>query len=443
VTSNVKDGFFNLVSRGTELLSGKQALLGYFVGEESDFVRFNRAKVRQAMTIRQGHLSLSLIDDSRRDRTTLSLSGDLETDRTTVTRCIREMQAGIARMPADPYLLYSTEPSSAERVDRGALPSREELLSAVLGAADGTDFVGISAAGPISRGFASSFGHRLWHEVDSFQVDWSLYHARDKAVSSTYAASRWEKSAFLSRMDAARTALEHLARPAKTIPPGSYRTYLTPAALAELVTLLNWGGASEKAQRTKTSSLQKLVEGQAVLSPKFTLSERTKDGLSPAFDQVGFRKPDEVALVRAGRHAGALIGPRSAREYGAAANADAEETFASADVAAGGLPNSDVLTALGTGIYVGNLWYLNFSDRANGRVTGMTRFATFWVEDGKIVAPLNVMRFDDSLYRMLGEHLLDFTVERDVIQSSSTYSNRSVETTRLPGALIKEVSFTL
>lgn len=40
------------------------------------------------------------------------------------------------------------------------------------------------------------------------------------------------------------------------------------------------------------------------------------------------------------------------------------------------------------------LWYLNFSDRPGGRITGMTRFASFWVEDGRIVAPLNVMRFD-------------------------------------------------
>ncbi len=35
----------------------------------------------------------------------------------------------------------------------------------------------------------------------------------------------------------------------------------------------------------------------------------------------------------------------------------------------------------------------------------MTRFASFWVEHGRIVAPLNVMRFDDSLFRVLGPNL--------------------------------------
>ena len=54
---------------------------------------------------------------------------------------------------------------------------------------------------------------------------------------------------------------------------------------------------------------------------------------------------------------------------------------------------------MGTGVYIGNLGYLNYSDRTAGRMTGMTRFATFWVEDGQVVAPLNVMRFDDTILR--------------------------------------------
>ena len=41
----------------------------------------------------------------------------------------------------------------------------------------------------------------------------------------------------------------------------------------------------------------------------------------------------------------------------------------------------------------------------NCRLTGMTRFATFWVEHGQIVAPVEAMRFDDSLYRLLGSEL--------------------------------------
>jgi hypothetical protein len=53
------------------------------------------------------------------------------------------------------------------------------------------------------------------------------------------------------------------------------------------------------------------------------------------------------------------------------------------------------------------------------------------------------MRFDDSLYRMLGDNLIDLTSAREFIVSASTYGQRSVETMRVPGALLGELLFTL
>ena len=103
----------------------------------------------------------------------------------------------------------------------------------------------------------------------------------------------------------------------------------------------------------------------------------------------------------------------------------------------------DALEALDTGCYIDNLWYLNYSDRPAGRITGMTRFATFWVERGRIVAPVNVMRFDDSLYRMLGENVIDLTSERELLLDASTYEARSTRSMRLPGALLSVLRFTL
>jgi hypothetical protein len=92
---------------------------------------------------------------------------------------------------------------------------------------------------------------------------------------------------------------------------------------------------------------------------------------------------------------------------------------------------------------VGNLWYLNYSDRPACRMTGMTRFATFWVEKGKVVAPVNVLRFDDTLYRMLGSKLEALTAETELLLDSETYGERGLRSSRLPGALVSELSFTL
>jgi predicted Zn-dependent protease len=123
--------------------------------------------------------------------------------------------------------------------------------------------------------------------------------------------------------------------------------------------------------------------------------------------------------------------------------ASAAEAPESVEMAAGDIARDDVLQRLGTGVYINNLWYLNYSDRVACRMTGMTRFATFWVEGGVIQAPLSVMRFDESIYRMLGDHLLGLTAERDFILDSSTYHERSTGSSRLPGALVEDFNFTL
>jgi predicted Zn-dependent protease len=92
---------------------------------------------------------------------------------------------------------------------------------------------------------------------------------------------------------------------------------------------------------------------------------------------------------------------------------------------------------------VSNLWYLNFSDRTACRATGMTRFATFWVEHGVIQSPVEVMRFDETIYRMLGENLVGMTAERELILDPGTYFQRSTDSARLPGALVEDFSLTL
>ncbi len=112
-------------------------------------------------------------------------------------------------------------------------------------------------------------------------------------------------------------------------------------------------------------------------------------------------------------------------------------------MAAGTLVQKDALDALGTGLAIGNLHYLNYSDRPACRMTGMTRFATFWVENGKIVAPVDVLRFDDTVYRMLGTNLEALTAETELLLDAGTYGCRKLSSLRLPGALVAEMAFTL
>jgi predicted Zn-dependent protease len=150
-----------------------------------------------------------------------------------------------------------------------------------------------------------------------------------------------------------------------------------------------------------------------------------------------------VALIENGAYGDFLVSPRSAAEYQVPGNgASRDEAPLSAEMAPGVVGLDQVAAVLDTGLYIGNLWYLNYSDRNAARLTGMTRFATFWVENGEIREPVNAMRFDETIYHLLGEHLLGLTSDRERLLDPSSYGARSQRGTLLPGVLVDAVNFT-
>lgn len=441
---DMKDYFHSLAAHVDTLAKPGEVILSKMAAEASDFIRFNKSAVRQAMAIRQVSWTLTLIHLNRRIDAQVSLAGTLATDRETLTALTAELRAGLEGLAEDPFLLYDTVVRESSHVSRGALPDPGQVIDEVLAAGRGLDLVGLYAGGPILRGFANTLGTRLWHEVENFNLGWCLYHDRDKAVKSAYAGDAWEAPAFASRMSFAREQLARLAEPPRTLDPGSYRAFIAPAAMTEILSMLSWAGFGLKSRNTKQSALIRMADQGVRLSPEVTLLENTRDGLACGFQAEGFERPGQVGLVEAGALAAPLVSPRSSREYGVPTNgANASESPESLDLAPGTLAEAKALEALGTGIYVGNLWYLNFSDRSACRLTGMTRFASFWVEDGRIRAPLNVMRFDDSAYRVLGDNLEALTRERDLVVDDNSYGERSTGSMRTPGALLREFALTL
>ena len=438
----MKAAFFELADALTRECGRGEVLLATLSGERSDFVRFNKALVRQAGTVEQRYLTLRAIREGRQASATIALAGGAD-DLDLAKRALARLRDMLAQLPEDPWLIVAETPRSTTFERRGSLPPAEHVISQVVEEARGLDFVGFYAAGTICRGFANSHGQRNWHEVDTFNFDWSVHLRADKAVKEGYAGFEWDSAVLSRKIAGSAERLELLAKPPVTLEPGEYRCYLAPRALEEVTGLLSWSAFSARSRATRQSALLRMEHGER-LSPAITLSENTADGIAPLFQQDGFVRPARVTLIDRGALGESLVSPRSAKEYGYAANgASAGESPESLDLAPGNLDESDALSALGDGLYIGNLWYLNYSDRPAGRITGMTRFATFKVERGRIVAPLNPLRFDDTLYRMLGENLVDLTREREILLSTSTYDERSTSSARLPGALVERLRFTL
>ena len=414
-----------------------------FCGETTDFVRMNRGKVRQPGHVEQQHLTLQLVRGARHASHTITLTRDRAADVAALRDAVAALRAVLPELADDPLLLLPSTVMSSRSERGGPLPATAELVETILGAAAGEDLVGILAAGPVQRGFANSEGQRNWHQATTFNLQWSLYYRADKAVKSSYAGFRWDADHFAARMTQARERLALISRPARSLTPGRYRAFLAPSAMEEIAQLLCWGAFSGRALATQQSALARMQAG-ARLDPRVAVSEDTAGGVAPGFQGEGFARPDRVALIGDGALVGSLVSPRTAREFNLIENgANGSEMPESLSMAGGDLPARDALAALDTGLAIGNLWYLNYSDRPNCRMTGMTRFATFWVENGKVVAPVDVLRFDDTLYRMLGDNLEALTAETELLLDPNTYGARMLTSSTLPGALVREMDFTL
>lgn len=436
--------FRSLADHLQACMQGDEAFTLGFHAEQSDFVRLNQGRVRQPGFVEQSNATLRLLEDGRQASVTLTLTGQPDEDRALASSALESLRSALPHLPRDPHLLVNeSDVETHEKGPSGVAPAAE-IVDAFLDAVEGLDAVGILARGPVARGFASSWGQRAWTERESFNLDWSLVHSADRAVKQNLAGEHFDPTALQQTVREGRAQLALLARPAKTLAPGKVRAWLAPAAMQEIWSLVSWGGFSESARRTQQTPLQCLHDGSERFSERLTITEDVASGVAPGFQGDGFVRPPVVTLVRDGRAGDCLTAPRTAQEYGVETNgAGASESPVALTVAPGTLADADILGALGTGVWVSNLWYLNYSDRPKGRLTGMTRFACFWVENGEVVAPINVMRFDDTVWDLLGGGLEALGQCAPLSLDNSTYGQRAMGSTATPGALVSALSFTL
>jgi len=423
------------------LTTGEVLLLNY-QGETSDFVRLNLNKIRQAGNVHQQTLHLDLINNSREASASMQLSGRLEDDLKQAHSVLGRLREQLPLLPEDPHLNYATRVNNTTHHADNTLPAAGDALEQLIDAAHGLDLVGAWAGGEMSHGFANSLGQFNWHSGYSFNLDWSIYREGDKAVKQNYAGFEWNGDFLAHKIAQARDTLELLGQKQKQLSPGKYRVFLTPSAMQELMGMVSWGGFGLKSHRTAQTPLLSMVREGVTLHKDVSISENHAAGLTPRFTRDGFIKPDSVELIKAGEYRDCLANSRSAREYGEAVNC-ADEAPQSLEISGGQLHQNDVFKALDTGLYISNLWYCNFSDRNHCRITGMTRFACLWVEQGRPVAPVNVMRFDESIYHILGDRLEGLTREQEHILDNGSYEWRSDASARLPGALVNDFTFTL
>jgi predicted Zn-dependent protease len=413
--------------------------------ESSQFTRFNSAKVRQTGYVHDGSIQLTLMANQRSSFRQFTFTGNWEIDWELVSTALQELRDELTLLPIDPYLVLPSGNNISREINIGKLLTPEILVPSILEPVANLDFTGMYAGGIVIRGYGDSSGQKHWFVTDSFNLDYSLFMASGQAVKGTFAGSEWNEAAYLAKINDGKQQLEMLSRPVKELPKGQYKTYFAPAAVADLLGMLSWGAISEASIQQGNSALAALSRQEKQLSSKFTLKENFQSGLVPRFNNLGEMAAPELTLIEKGILINSLVNSRTAKEYHKPANgANGSETLRSPEINPGNLIFEEILPSLDTGLYVSNLHYLNWSDRPSGRITGMTRYACFWVENGEIIAPIANLRFDESLYRFWSaENLIDLTNFQEFIPEVGTYESRQLGGSLVPGMLVKNFTYTL
>lgn len=439
----IKNYVATLTSELFNLLQNNETVALSFHFEDSHFIRFNQSKVRQNTYIRQNEMAITFQKNLKEMNTVILLTLDFAQDLKKYQQVLTDFRKNIDRIDISPKFTAVKNNGHSELIKKVLRPDLEQILPWILNHFKNVDMAGFWCAGPVIKISVNSLGQFHYFEMDNFFFDYSVFDG-DRASKGTYSAQTWDETHFNKNIQRTISKLQNLNKPRIQIKKGQYRSFLEPMAVAELLGTINWGGFSQAAYQQGNCGLKKLKNGDETLSSLLNLNENLSLGFSPAFNESGEIAPSILNVIKNGQLIELATSTASANEYHTESNfAESHESLRSLEVQPGRLSQEKSLETLGTGLYLSNLHYVNWSDLQNARLTGMTRYACYWVENSEIVGPIEDMRFDDSVYNLFGKNLSALTIEQELYPSTMTYQKRQLGATKVPGALIEDFNFTL
>ncbi|PIE97447.1 MAG: hypothetical protein CR988_07895 [Treponema sp.] len=424
-----------------ELMSDEEAAITYNA-EDSYFMRFKEALVRQNGTVEQASIYVKIWKQQKSFGFNVGLHFDQELDVQEISNALQQAREKIMLLPEDPYYAPPTASEKSKVVFKGSLLEPDSIPYTVLTPFKGYNFTGLYTQGKICEGVVNTKGANHWFETETFILDYSVWLKNGRAVKSSYAGKKFNINEYQKKAKENIKNLAILDSEPKKLEPGKYRAFITADALSALTNFLH--GFGERSLRQGSSAFIALKEGRETFSKEFNLSQDFSLGLDSPFNSNGELSPEKIDIISKGELKNTLVSSRSAAQYKLKSNAaSAGEHTRSISIKGGKLKEKDILKELGTGIYISNFHYLNWSDPAVARVTGMTRFACLWVENGKVIGPIADLRWDESLYNIFGANLLGITSECKSVPDDGTYGGRRTGGCSIPGILVKDFNCTL
>jgi predicted Zn-dependent protease len=263
----------------------------------------------------------------------------------------------------------------------------------------------VTAAGYLqdSRGFGAIMNSKgLYAYNKQTSVDFTVTMRSNDGTGSGWAARDLNDVSKLNAAETSRIAIDKAvrSRDAKAIEPGKYTVILEPAAAGDLVRLmLNMNARTADEGRSflsKKGGGTKL--GEKLIDERVNIYSDPWNDEAPASPFAG----DGQARKRMDLIKNGVVSTLFYDRYWASQKNVAPVPFPGNTIMEGGSASiEDMIKDTKKGILVTRFWYIRPVDPQTLLFTGLTRDATFYIENGKIKHPIKNMRFNESPIIML------------------------------------------
>jgi predicted Zn-dependent protease len=393
--------------RVLELIDGRAEALVTRGQGRSALTRFANSRIHQNMDGDDDHVRLRVVVEGGRT----AQASTTRVDDDGLVRLVEGAIAAAGLRPADPEFPGLAPPGELAAVDHfdsataAATPdARAEVVADFVAAGEGLESAGYCSTDSDVHVLCSTMGLRYASRTTMAQVD-AIHRAAAESGPPTDGYGQIT-SRRLADLDGRRIG-EIAAQKARagtnpiSLDPGLYEVVLEAKAAAAILLFPAWLGFNGKAYAEGTSFAHL---GEAQFDERIDLWDDATDprSLGRPYDAEGTPKR-RLDLVRAGVTVGLAHDRRSA------ALAGIEPTGSSiGSEAFGGYPGDlflrggdesleQLVAGVERGLLVTDFWYNRILDPKTQVVTGLTRNGLFLIEGGEIVAPVQNLRYTQSV----------------------------------------------
>ncbi|OGK50998.1 hypothetical protein A2966_02720 [Candidatus Roizmanbacteria bacterium RIFCSPLOWO2_01_FULL_41_22] len=288
---------------------------------------------------------------------------------------------------------------------------------------------------------ANSLGVWAYHTSSSVDLSTILLGAN----STGFAAQVGKKAQDIDASAVAELAIDKVVTSANPIDvePGEWDVVLEPQAVSEMMAFFNWLGPNARIYHEKASYFSGKLE-KKVLGENVTIIDDPthKDAFPMPFDFEGYPKA-KLEIIKNGVLTNICYDSYNARRYKAKNTGHALPAPNTAGpiplhvyIAPGTKSRNQMIKSVKKGLLVTRLWYVRVLNPRSLAITGMTRDGTFLIKNGKIVAAVKNLRFNQSIPQALQNVV---AVENKLTPIASFESEMGIN--RLPALLIRNWQF--